>query len=68
MKTWKNKAIALVLIGIGILSALISGDGTFLAFALIIGIPLFFSKKSYVPSDYADYILDEDGNLHKIQK
>ena len=44
----KNKLYALILIGIGWLSIIPERDGTFLVFALMLGLPLFFSKKNWV--------------------
>lgn len=44
----KNKIYSLILIGIGALSILIEYDGTFFIFALMLGIPLFFSKENQI--------------------
>ena len=44
----KNKLYALILIGIGWLSIIPEGDGTFLVFALVLGLPLFFSKENWI--------------------
>ena len=44
----KNKLYALILIGIGWLSIIPERDGTFLVFALMFGLPLFFSKENWV--------------------
>ncbi len=44
----KNKLYALILIGIGWLSIIPERDGTFLVFALMLGLPLFFSKEKWV--------------------
>lgn len=43
----KNKIYALALIGIGVLSAVIDGEVDFLLFGILIGVPLFFSKKNF---------------------
>lgn len=47
-KTFKNKIIALSLIGAGYMSTLIDDDGTFFVIALILGVPLFFSKENWI--------------------
>ena len=44
----RNKIYSLILIGIGALSILIEYDGTFFIFALMIGLPLFFSKENWI--------------------
>lgn len=44
----KNKLYALILIGIGWLSIIPERDGTFLVFALMLGLPLFFSKENWI--------------------
>nr|DAQ19150.1 MAG TPA: hypothetical protein [Caudoviricetes sp.] len=44
----KNKIYSLILIGIGALSIPIEYDGTFFIFALMLGIPLFFSKENQI--------------------
>ena len=46
--TIKNKIIALMLIIAGVLSVFIDGDGTFMIFAVAVGIALFFAKKNYI--------------------
>lgn len=43
-----NKVIALVFIGSSILLTWLSGEGTMLVFSLMVGIPLFFSKKNWI--------------------
>ena len=44
----KNKIYSLILIGIGALSVYIEYDGTFFIFALMIGLPLFFSRENWI--------------------
>ena len=41
----KQKLVGVILIGLGIISAVISDDGTFLVFMLIMSIPLFGKDK-----------------------
>ena len=41
----KQKLVGVILIGLGIMSAVISDDGTFLVFMLIISIPFFGKDK-----------------------
>ena len=41
----KQKLVGVILIGLGIMSAVISDDGTFLVFMLIMSIPLFGKDK-----------------------
>lgn len=41
-----NKLLALVLIGAGAFVIWLDGDGTFLIFSLLIGVPLFFAKEN----------------------
>lgn len=47
-RTIKNKIVALMLIIGGVLSVFIDGDGTFMIFAVAVGIALFFAKKNYI--------------------
>lgn len=48
-KTYKNKLIAMILLAVGIISTSISdGDVTFLVFTMMIGLPLFFTRKNYI--------------------
>ncbi len=48
-RTYKNKLCALALIIIGIISMNLETDGgTIMAFMLIIGVPLFFSKQNHI--------------------
>mgnify|MGYP001034832038 CR=1 FL=1 len=42
-----NRLVALVLIGAGAFAVWMEGDGTFLIFALLIGMPLFFAKENW---------------------
>lgn len=44
----RNKIYSLLLILIGVVPILIDRDGTFFIFALLIGLPLFFSKKNWI--------------------
>lgn len=44
----KNKIYSLILIMTGVLPILIDGDGTFFIFVLMLGVPLFFSKKNQI--------------------
>lgn len=44
----KNKLYSLILIAIGVLPILLDRDGTFLIFALMLGIPLFFAKENWI--------------------
>lgn len=45
--TYKNKLAALAMVIIGIASAKMSGDATFMMFVLAFGLPLFFSKRDW---------------------
>lgn len=47
-ETRKNKILAMLLLGAGVGSTMIEGDGTFLIFALAFGIPLFFTKENWM--------------------
>ena len=48
-RTWKNKLVALTLMGIGWLSIGICNDATAFVFVTaVFGIPLFFAKRNYV--------------------
>ena len=48
-RTWKNKLVALTLVGIGWLSIGICNDATAFVFVTaVFGIPLFFAKRNYV--------------------
>lgn len=41
----KQKAVGIILIGLGVISAALSDDGTFLVFMLMMSIPLFGKNK-----------------------
>ena len=43
----KNKLYAEALMGIGALTMLASKDATFLVFTMLLGIPMFISKRSW---------------------
>lgn len=45
-RTYKNKICAIAVISGGILSTAILNDATFLVFTLMIGIPMFFTKRN----------------------
>ena len=47
-RTYKNKAVALALAGIGYLSTFIDGDATAFVFLLLFAIPLFFARKNHI--------------------
>ena len=47
-ETWRNKLIAVVILAIGVFTARISTDATFLIFTLLLGIPLFLSKENVI--------------------
>lgn len=47
-ETWKNKICALALIGIGVLTTVLSGDATALVFLLMFAIPLFLSFENWI--------------------
>lgn len=47
-RTIKNKLCAVALILVGLFIVKLTGDGTALAFFIIIGIPLFFVNKNYI--------------------
>ena len=44
----KQKLVGIILIGLGIMSALISDDGTFLVFMILMSIPFFGKDKVMV--------------------
>lgn len=44
--TWKNKLAAIAMVMAGVLGAVYCEDGTALVLFLIIGIPMFFTKKN----------------------
>lgn len=47
-RTYKNKLCALALIIVGIGPIYLENDATFMIFALLIGIPLFFAKQNHI--------------------
>jgi hypothetical protein len=47
-ETWKNKVCALALIGLGVLSAVLTGDATGLVFILIFAIPLLLTMENWI--------------------
>lgn len=54
-----NKLIALVLIGAGACAVWMEGDGTFLIFALLIGVPMFFAKENWTTIEVREVAEDE---------
>lgn len=46
--TKENKLASIIMVGFSIPSAIIGDDATFLIFALLIGIPIFFMKKRVI--------------------
>ncbi len=68
MNTRKNKIMAVIIMLAGLAAWFVEGDIFYFLFTAIIGIPLFFAKKSIVAEDYADYIIDKDGKIHKVKK
>lgn len=44
----KNRLYALAFIGLGAITVWLTGEGNFLVLSLLIGIPLFFSRKDWV--------------------
>ena len=47
-KTFKNKLYAILLIIVGIVSTMIEGDATILAFLGIFAVPMFFAKEPWI--------------------
>ncbi len=47
----KQKLTGVILIGLGIISAVISDDGTFLVFMILMSIPLFGKDKVMIEED-----------------
>jgi hypothetical protein len=47
-ETWKNKVCALALTGLGLASALLTGDGTGFIFLLLFAIPLFLAMENWI--------------------
>lgn len=52
----KNKLIALLLVGLGVLTLFIGNDATAFIFLSLIGVPLFFAKENW--------IMDKEGNCY----
>lgn len=46
LETYKNKLAAIVMLAMGVVSAKISDDATFLVFTIIFCTPLFFVRKN----------------------
>ena len=46
--TLKNKLCAIILFGLGVFSAKISNEATFLVFVSLFVIPLFFSRRNWI--------------------
>ena len=44
-RTWKNKVAAIAMIMAGVLGVVVLKEGTALVVFLIVGVPLFFSKR-----------------------
>ncbi len=47
-RTYKNKICAMVILVLGLLTLQIENDGTFLAFSVMLTLPLLIAKKNYV--------------------
>lgn len=47
-RTIKNKLCAIALLMVGLVPLMVYQDGTFLAFAAVIGLPLFFAKDNWI--------------------
>lgn len=63
-----NKLVALVLIGAGAFAVWMEGDGTFLIFALLIGVPLFFAKENWTTIEVREVEENEICNAVNQQK
>lgn len=50
----KQKAVGVILIGLGAISAAVSDDGTFLVFMLMMSIPFFGKDKVMIEEDDAE--------------
>jgi hypothetical protein len=60
----KNKVYSLMLIVLGAFSIFIEYDATFFVFALLFGLPLFFSKENWITETGTDIvIIDPVGEL-----
>lgn len=44
----KNKIYAIALLAIGLITTILSKEGTFVVLASVISIPLFFSKREWI--------------------
>lgn len=53
-RTWKNKAAALALVGIGCLTITLDNDITALVICVVIALPLMLAKKSFFYGDEED--------------
>lgn len=47
-RTWKNKAVALAMMGLGYLSTFIDGDATGCVFLMLLATPIFFAGTNLV--------------------
>lgn len=47
-RTIKNKLYAIALFIVGLIPLMLYQDGTFLGFAAVIGLPLFFAKDNWI--------------------
>lgn len=47
-RTWKNKVVALAMMGLGYLSTFIDGDATGCVFLMLFAIPLFFERTNLI--------------------
>lgn len=47
-ETWRNKLYAIIMISIGAVPIVYDNDATVFMLMLIIGVPLFFSRKNWV--------------------
>jgi len=48
MKFNKNRLVSLMLFSVGVISIIREKDLTFMIFAALIAVPLFFAKKNYI--------------------
>lgn len=48
MKNVKNKKVSALLLSVGVFTTLMSKDATFLVWAVVIGVPLFFAKQNWI--------------------
>ena len=63
-----NKLIALVLIGVGAFAVWMEADATFLIFALLIGVPMFFAKENWTTLEVREVEENEVCNTVNQQK